>query len=616
MKTPYEELKENHLRGWNTWYVRSVLAHVLMPEGFLLNFSIKNVFTADHLREALIARHDQTDERVTPGIRSYDGAYTELKVEWQDLCFEIRTAEVDGELVAHVARRDQTDKNAYVMVESGILWNRPGRLWREGDTLRASLEGREVAVYATEAVATVPHTKAVTPYLAVRMDCAGAEFGISTGSRRDLADIRRLVDAARAVCAASGERYGEDVDLYDAIQSCAAWNTIYDAEGDRVITPVSRVWSSWWWGGYVLFEWDTYFLAMLAGLGCKAVAYANAIEMTREVRVCGFVPNAAAGDRLRSADHSEPPVGAMAVFELYQRYGDKWFVEEVLDDLLTWNRWWHAKRSRDGYLCLGSSPCAVVGRHIEHDGKPSLERAILESGLDTSPMYEDMPFDAESGLMLVADVGLMGLYVGDCRYLAELAEALGRSTEAHELRERGGFYADRLQTLWDEETGLFLNTRLDTGERLRRLSPTHFYPLVGAVPTQAQAERMVREHFYSAEEFWGEWMMPSIARCDPAYPQQYHWRGRIWAPMNFLVYTGLRNYDLARARRDLAEKSAALLRKEWCAHGHIYENYNADTGTGPDSLTSDAFYHWGGLLGLIGLMDAHPERAPLPFVAK
>jgi putative isomerase len=98
--------------------------------------------------------------------------------------------------------------------------------------------------------------------------------------------------------------------------------------------------------------------------------------------------------------------------------------------------------------------------------------------------------------------------------------------------------------------------------------------------------------------------MPSISRDDPGYADQMYWRGRIWAPMNFLVYLGLRNYPLDKARRDLVEKSRALLLKEWREKGHVHENYNADTGEGCDkSASSDALYHWGGLLGFIALIE-------------
>ena len=98
------------------------------------------------------------------------------------------------------------------------------------------------------------------------------------------------------------------------------------------------------------------------------------------------------------------------------------------------------------------------------------------------------------------------------------------------------------------------NKRTDTGELSPRLSPTNFYPLLAKAPTQAQATRMIKEHLLNSEEFNTQWMMPSIAANDPAYKDQEYWRGRIWGPMNFLVYLGMRNYDLPEARKILAEK--------------------------------------------------------------
>jgi neutral trehalase len=202
----------------------------------------------------------------------------------------------------------------------------------------------------------------------------------------------------------------------------------------------------------------------------------------------------------------------------------------------------------------------------------------------------------------------------DCEALADIAGVLDRDEVAVELRERAERYRGMLQALWHGPTGLFLNRRTDTGEFATRLSPTHFYPLLGRAATPDQAARMVDEHLTNPDEFWGPWVLPSIARNDPAYPEQNYWRGRIWAPMNFLVYLGLRNYDLPDVRSELAARSRRLLLKEWRSRGHVHENYSAETGEGCDVRNSDRFYHWGGLLGLIALIEAGhlpPPEQPL-----
>jgi hypothetical protein len=69
---------------------------------------------------------------------------------------------------------------------------------------------------------------------------------------------------------------------------------------------------------------------------------------------------------------------------------------------------------------------------------------------------------------------------------------------------------------------------------------------------------------------------------------------------------GLRNYDTPKIndiRKELAQKSRHLLLKSWNANGYVFENYNADTGAGDDKENSDKFYHWGALLGFIGLIE-------------
>ena len=57
------------------------------------------------------------------------------------------------------------------------------------------------------------------------------------------------------------------------------------------------------------------------------------------------------------------------------------------------------------------------------------------------------------------------------------------------------------------------------------------------------------------------------------------------------------------ARQEFAQKSYALFLKEWSEHRHVHENYNAITGEGDDVRSSDRFYHWGALLGLIDYLE-------------
>ncbi len=196
-----------------------------------------------------------------------------------------------------------------------------------------------------------------------------------------------------------------------------------------------------------------------------------------------------------------------------------------------------------------------------------------------------------------------------------MARIFGREEEAAELTSRANELSAALERVWDEPTGLYLNRRTDTGELSRRLSPTLFYPLLAAVPESERAERMVTGHLLNPDEFWGEWVLPSIARSDPDFPRQRYWKGAIWPPLNFLTYLGLRQAGFGDAATELADKSLSMFLSEWRRRGFVSENYSSITGTGDDErLSSDRFHSWGGLFAVMAFIESGalaPPEAPL-----
>jgi len=598
--------------GWNTWNVRSVLSHVLMPERFAINLGIKSYHSGACLREALIGRKKPNQqggtsgpseiENVKPGPHAYDGSFTSLEIEWDGVQLKVETAAHNDDWFAVVTPLNTQVKTACLTIEAGVLWGATGFSRRDGDVLVMDNGAKALSVVSSGDLRNEPVTEIPGPYLMVPL--AGT---ICITTNPALLDTTGDIVATAKTAFLAGRKRSDpkQQELYDAMQICLAWDTIYDPFMDRVISPVSRAWSCSN-GGWVLFDWDTYFAAWMAGLESKELAYANAIAITDMVTDRGFIPCMTRANGLKTEDRSQPPVGAITVKALCDMFDETVLAETLLETLLGWNRWWAENRDWDGYLCWGSNPYEPnVGHILETVVLNTRFASMLESGLDNSPMYKEVGYDKERNLMALADVGLMSFYIADCKALAELAGRIGRNDVVAELNARAAAYSQSLQTLWCEKTGLFLNKRLDNGAFEQRLSPTHFYPLLAGVPTQQQAERMINEHFFNPDEFWGDWILPSIARNDPMYPEQNYWRGRIWAPQNFLVYLGLRNYDLPEARRALVKKSEALLLKEWRAFGHVHENYNGDTGAGcgAEKDNSDPFYHWGGLLALISIME-------------
>lgn len=596
----YKDLQHKLATGWNTWYSNSFLSHVLLPQGFAINICLTRPGNPEYVRNFFKAADIQKrPEKLIPGLRSDDGSYTSITVSYKEETIFIQTAAENGE--EYILISPVKSKENYVVIEAGLLWNRKGMVGREGNMLVGKFRDKNIKVYSTAMPVADAYSVTSAPHLAFR---SSEVLGICTGRQQTLAEIKAIIEKHRVVAQQRIDSYGDLSESFKAMQTILAWNSTYDAPNDRVISPVSRAWSSGW-GGFVLFDWDTYFASYMLSLFNKNLAYANAIEITKAITAQGFIPNYQSPYGNTSWDRSQPPIGSTIILNIYKKYRERWFLEEIYKELLTWNRWWTKHRDRNGYLCWGSDPVADSLKTIESH---NLEAAALESGLDNSPMYDSMTFNKATNTMELADVGLMSMYIMDCHSLSEIAVILGMKNDAGELDKRAEEYTRKLTSLWDEHTGIFLNRRMDTGEKSYRLSPTNFYPMLAKVCTQQQAERMIKEHYFNPKEFYGEYVIPSIARNDAAFGDNDYWRGRIWGPMNFLLYMGMQNYMLSDARADLIARSKALLMKNWKAEGGVYENYNSVTGTGGDVNSADAFYHWGALLTFMEFVERGKYR--------
>ena len=592
------------IQGWNTWNTRSVLSQVLLPESFSINLAIKD-HSGNILEETLIGRdHYGSKERVIPGPHAYDGSYTELEFEWHNIKLRVQSASVNNELYLLVSPLNVAQGDSLIITPR-MLWNRKGEIKIDPQMIVGNTPTKNIKVYVNGNNKTI-FSNAIHTSLEKKIS-------VTSGNSKSVQYVESTIKTAKLKFETERLKFEKSSEVYNAMQTVLAWTTIYDPNNNRIINPVSRTFSPDW----VLFGWDTYFAAYMLSLNNKQLAYANAIAITKEITAKGFIPNNSQYGH-KSEDRSEPQVGSIVVREIYRKYQEKWFLKEVYNELLSWNRWRAANRDVDGYLVHGTDPYDYgnsKSRSATLSGK--MKAAKWESGMDNSPMWDDATFDSLNHRMLMADVGLMSLYIADCHSLSEIADILGYTNDAKELTARAEKYSNKLETLWDDKFGLYLNKDLVTGKLSYRLTPTLFYPLLAKVPSLNQASRMMKEHFYNEKEFWGEFIMPSVARNDTAFNDNHYWRGRIWAPLNFLVYLGMRNYNLPDAKKDMVEKSKSLLLKTWISERHVCENYHAETGNGGEANTwSDAFYHWGALLGFMDIMEkgyVPTPQAPVIF---
>ena len=620
----YRAIQGRLATGWNTWDSRSVLRYVLLPEGLAVNLGLKRhaFLEEDHLGEALIGRREEGAETVRPGIRAADGSYQRLEIAWRGLSAVVEAGhDEDGELVVLVTPEPPSDAGSdapfELVVSAGMAWNRPGSVESAPDGLGSSptnsLPDGEKAIRVAGILEDDPYAGGLTPHRVVRL---AGPVGVFTGRRGEPAkttsDIRRTLDARRGELEARAAEFGELAEAWLAVTSGFAWNTVYEPRHRRVVPTVGRLWNQEY-GGVALFGWDNFFLGYLASLESRELALAAIVEHLRGHTAEGFLANDNRGNGSKSWDRSQPPVGGLMVREVYRRFPERWFLEAVFDPLLAWNRWWPEARGNGGLLSYGSHEATNPFAEPVARTKTA---AGYESGMDDSPMYEDVPFNRERNVLELQDVGLTSLYIADCRALAEMARLLGRAAEADELEARADAFGAALDTLWVEERGYYLNYRTDLGRPSERRSPTLFYPLLAGVASESRAGRLIREHLLNPGEFWGEFVLPSTTRDDPSFPRQRYWKGAIWPPLNFLTYLGLRRAGDRATAAELSARSLDMFLREWRRKGYVSENISSITGTGDDErLSSDPFHSWGALFGIMAFIESghlgSPE-APLP----
>jgi hypothetical protein len=393
----------------------------------------------------------------------------------------------------------------------------------------------------------------------------------------------------------------------DAIGNNMFWNTLYAPQPDLVFPSITRKWAHG--AGWVLGEWDGFFGSLLSGVEDKDQSLATIRALLLSQTESGFIPNVVTGGG-NSPDRSQPPVGAYCVWKLLQRYPDEEMLKWAYPRLKKWHEWWFKDRgdgqpwrdgNRDGLLEWGSDR----GSSGSSGGRGFLMHSRWESGMDDNPMWDDVHYDPRTYTMDLDDVGLNSLYALDAESLAALAAQLGKEDDRHAFLADYENMKQRVrEKLWNDADGIYEN-RSWSGEFSKRLSPSNFYPMLAGIATPEQAERMVHQHLLNPKEFWGEYVAPTTPRNDPAFADQYYWRGSIWGPTNYLLYHAIDRYGFDQTALEFAQKSYALFMDDWKNNQHDNELYHAWGGSGG----GDIHYTWGALLCLLGVeqfMDANP----------
>ena len=383
----------------------------------------------------------------------------------------------------------------------------------------------------------------------------------------------------------------------DAIRDVIGWNTVYDPVNRRPYTALSRNWSSAKFGGFGVWLDDVLYHAHLAGILDLGLAEENLRAVFAGRTEAGNLPCLLTG-RDAWVDRSQPPIGAFVLWFLYRRWGERRLLADAWEPLLANHEWWWRERdgNGNGLLEYGTSP---VGDGLY---RGTALAARDESSMDNSPVHDEAVLVPDCHTLDCEDVGLNSLLALDGEMLALAAAELGRDGEARRLRARARALAARVgEELWDSERQVFAN-RLWSGRFVASIAPTSFYPLIAGAASPAQASALLG-WLEDPRRFGGRFALPSVSRDDPAFEDNVYWRGRIWPPLNFLVYQGLRRYGFDAEAAALARGSYEMFQGPWREARQCAENYGARDGAVTDQPDTDTFYGWGALMPALAVAE-------------
>jgi len=415
----------------------------------------------------------------------------------------------------------------------------------------------------------------------------------------------QLIIAPDAYFDKSPQLTGEYENIIAAFSSNTAWAKLFNPDkkhlyvspGRESIFPRSDGTSDKW----MVNAWNGFLNALLVAPEDRETAKQQ-IEAVLETQYTnGNIPGWRSSTN-GTPDRSQPPLGAYIVLRTYLLTGDTTILSNSYDRLKTWHEYWLNPGAKgtprrdgnfDGLLEWGCDseklPNPLPAQEKNYDDH---KRAAAESGQENLPNFDNAAFDKDKGTLSLNCIDLSSLYALDTESMLEIATILNKKLDIDKFRKEYEALKKNINLqLWSED---FYYDRSWDGNFSTHKAASNFYPLLAGVPDKSQADKMIA-HLQSPAEFWGDYVIPTISRDNPAFKDQQPWRGMVSPPVNYLVYQGLKRYGYDELASQLAVKNGQLFMKHWQNSGMTRDFYNAVSGEG----AGNRFPGNGGLPGLM-----------------
>ncbi|OYU73516.1 MAG: hypothetical protein CFE32_20690, partial [Alphaproteobacteria bacterium PA3] len=300
---------------------------------------------------------------------------------------------------------------------------------------------------------------------------------------------------------------------------------------------------------------------------------------------------------------TQPPVLATVVRSLWESEGADPAcprMQRLYRACLASHRWFHTYRDPLGNGLVMVTHNWETGRDNSSEWDDALARVDTsavgtyqrrDTGHVDAAMRPKQEEYARYVAILLIDVGMSMELLRANRDLLVLAQALGDTAAADELRGRIALSEGGMDWLWNEEAGAFCSRDATTHESSGLVTNASFLAFYAGVGNAHQRGRLIE----ALERLAGSahYLLPSLEAGSRAYDHRRYWRGPVWLVVSYMAAIGLAEQAHGDWATRIREDSARLIETSG-----FFESFSPETGEGsggPDfSWTAAMWLAWCG----------------------
>jgi putative isomerase len=393
------------------------------------------------------------------------------------------------------------------------------------------------------------------PSASGHLECAIEEFH-SSWQRRDYADDFDACVHGVSDDFACWESQQVDLseDFSDARRMAAYvnWSCVVAPEG-RLTRPAMYMSKNWMDN---IWSWDHCFNALSLVLKNPELAWDQFMVMFDAQDEFGALPDYI-NDIEVVWNFVKPPIHGWTLKRMLERtdFLNTEHLFEAYAPLSRWTNWWLTYRDADG------------------DGLPEYHHGN-DSGCDNDTVF--------AGGVPVESPDLAAFLVIQMDVLAEIADRLGKPSEAGEWRQRADELLERLlSAFWRGDH--FVARCARSHDEIDVESLLLYLPILLGPRLPDNVRRHLITGLTQRDRFLTEYGLATESVSSPDYQADGYWRGPIWAPSTMLLVDGLNAVGEVEFARELSKRFCAMV-----ARSGMAENFDALSGDG----LRDRAYSW------------------------